>query len=206
MQRWNNEKKEKSSEVIDKDPNGTLYNKAFKELVPALNRADEKPDLDLHFVMERKGGSFGGMVDAAAYIYPFPLQTKQKMLDCLSGTERAKLLISALSVELEQAKLDREIEKKTANALDESQKEYYLREKIRIISEELGDGGTPESDAENYNQRIDGLDAADEVKSVLHRETRKLSKLPYGSQEAAVIRGYLDVCLTESDRSSPWQV
>ena len=185
----------------EKDPSGALCNKAFKELVPALNRADEKPDLDLHFVMERKGSSLGSMVDAAAYIYPFPLQTKQKMLDCLSGTERAKLLIGALSVELEQAKIDREIEKKTANAMDESQKEYYLREKIRIISEELGDGGTPESDAENYNKRIDELDAADEVKSVLHRETRKLSKLPYGSQEAAVIRGYLDVCL-----SVPWGV
>ena len=65
----------------------------------------------------------------------------------------------------------------------------------------MGDGGTPESDAENYNKRIDDIDAGDEVKSVLRRETRKLAKLPYGSQEAAVIRGYLDVCL-----SIPWGV
>ena len=185
----------------EKDPTGSLHSKIFKNLVPELNRADEKPDIDIHFVMERRSNGFGGMIDAAAYIYPFPLQTKQQMLGCLSSTERAKLLINALNVELEQVKLDREIEKKTSKAMDESQKEYYLREKIRIISEELGDGGTPESDAENYNKRIDDIDAGDEVKSVLRRETRKLAKLPYGSQEAAVIRGYLDVCL-----SIPWGV
>ncbi|MBQ9901646.1 MAG: endopeptidase La [Clostridia bacterium] len=190
-----------NNDEAEKDPNSTLHAKLFKELLPALNRAEEKPELDMHFVMERRGGGFGGLIDAVAYIYPFPLQTKQKMLNCLSSTERAKLLINAVSIELEQAKLDREIEKKTNKAMDQSQKEYYLREKIRIISEELGDGGTPESDAENYNNRIEELDAEEEVKSVLKRETRKLAKLPYGSQEAAVIRGYLDVCL-----SIPWGV
>ena len=189
------------NDETEKDPTGSLHTKLFKNLVPELNRADEKPDIDVRFVMERRNAGLGGMVDAAAYIYPFPLQTKQQMLGCLSSTDRAKLLVSAINVELEQAKLDREIEKKTSKAMDESQKEYYLREKIRVISEELGDGGTPESDAENYNKRIDEIDADDEVKSVLRRESRKLSKLPYGSQEAAVIRGYLDVCL-----SIPWGV
>lgn len=189
------------NDETEKDPTGALHSKLFKNLVPELNRTDEKPDIDMHFVMERRNSGLGGMVDAAAYIYPFPLQTKQQMLGCLSSTERAKLLSNAINVELEQAKLDREIEKKTSKAMDDSQKEYYLREKIRVISEELGDGGTPESDAENYNQRIDGLDAVNEVKEILRRESRKLSKLPYGSQEAAVIRGYLDVCL-----SIPWGV
>ena len=189
------------SDEAEKDPSGALHNRLFKELVPSLNRADEKPDIDVHFVMERRGGGLGSMTDAAAYIYPFPLKTKQQMLNCLSATERAKLLISAISLELEQAKLDREIEKKTSKAMDDSQKEYYLREKIRIISEELGDGGTPESDAENYNKRIEAIDAGDEVKDILFREARKLAKLPYGSQEAAVIRGYLDVCL-----SLPWGI
>ncbi len=189
------------NDEAEKDPSGSLHARIFKNLVPELNRADEKPDLDVHFVMEHRHLGFGGIIDAAAYAYPFPLQTKQGMLNCLSSTERGRLLINALNVELEQAKLDREIEKKTSKAMDESQKEYYLREKIRVISEELGDGGTPESDAENYNKRIDEIDAEEEVRSVLHREARKLAKLPYGSQEAAVIRGYLDVCL-----SIPWGV
>lgn len=192
---------EEVSDENEKDPTGSLHSKLFKELIPALNRADEKPDVDIHFVNEHRTGGFGGMVDSAAYIYPFPLQTKQQILGCLSTTERAKLLCNALGVELEQAKIDREIESKTAKVMDDAQREYYLREKIRVISDELGDGGTPESDAENYNKRIDEIDADEEVKNVLHRETRKLSKLPFGSQEAAVIRGYLDVCL-----SLPWGV
>ena len=185
----------------EKDPAGAIHSKIFKELVPALNRAESKPDLDMQFVMDRRSTDYGSMVDSAAYIYPFPLKEKQQMLDCLSVTERALLLRRAISVELEQAKLDREIEKKVSDSMDEAQREYYLREKIRVISEELGDGGTPEADAENYNKRIEEIEADDEVKTILRRETRKLSKLPFGSQEAAVIRGYLDVCL-----SLPWGV
>lgn len=185
----------------EKDPTGALQTRIFRNLIPTLNRAGEKPDVDMHFVMERKGGGPGRMIDAVAYSYPFPLRTKQQMLDCLSSTERARLLINALSVELEQVKLDREIEKKVQKAMDDSQKEYYLREKIRIISEELGDGGTPESDSENYIKRIEEIEADEEVKKVLRKEAHKLAKLPFGSQEAAVVRGYLDVCL-----SIPWGV
>ena len=192
---------EEVNDEYEKDSGNAFHNKIFKELIPLLNRTDEKPDLDMHFVTEHRGNAYGSMIDCAAYIYPFPLADKQKMLDCVSSTERAKLLIKAVSVELEQAKLDREIEKKVSDVMDEAQKEYYLREKIRVISEELGDGGTPESDAENYKKRIDEIDADEEVKTPLHKEARKLSKLPYGSQEAAVIRGYLDVCL-----SLPWGV
>ena len=155
----------------------------------------------MKFVMDRRSTDYGSMLDSAAYIYPFPLADKQHILDALSVTERALLLRRAVSIELEQAKLDREIEKKVSDSMDDAQREYYLREKIRIISEELGDGGSPEADAENYNKRIDEIEANDEVKDILHRETRKLAKLPFGSQEAAVIRGYLDVCL-----SIPWGV
>lgn len=185
----------------EKDPGSAIHNKLFKELIPALNRAENKPELDTHFVMERRSTDYGSMIDSATYIYPFPLAKKQRILDCLSVGDRVQLLYKAVSVELEQAKLDREIEKKVNESMDNAQREYYLREKIRIISEKLGDGGTPESDAENYNKRIDDIDAAEEVKKVLHKEARKLAKLPFGSQEAAVVRGYLDVCL-----SIPWGV
>ena len=132
----------------EKDPGSAIHNKLFKELIPALNRAENKPELDTHFVMERRSTDYGSMIDSATYIYPFPLAKKQRILDCLSVGDRVQLLYKAVSVELEQAKLDREIEKKVNESMDNAQREYYLREKIRIISEELGDGGTPESDAE----------------------------------------------------------
>ena len=70
-----------------------------------------------------------------------------------------------------------------------------------MINEELGDGDTPETEAEQFSRRIAAIDAVQEVKDVLQKECVKLSKLPYGTQEAAVVRGYLDVCL-----SLPWGV
>ena len=86
------------NDEAEKDPTGALHSKLFRTLVPELNRTDEKPDIDMHFVMERRSAGLGGMVDASAYIYPFPLQTKQQMLGCLSSTERAKLLVNAINV------------------------------------------------------------------------------------------------------------
>ena len=77
----------------DKDPAGTIHGKIFKELIPALNREKTKPDLDMKFVMDRRSTDYGSMLDSAAYIYPFPLQDKQHMLDALSVTERAPVSV-----------------------------------------------------------------------------------------------------------------
>ncbi len=175
-----------------------IHNRLFKEMIPRLNHTKGTPDLDMHFVMERRSTDFGSMIDSAAYIYPFPLERKQAMLDCLSHKERVVMLYKAIGAEMEFARLDDEIERQVTKNMDASQREYYLREKLHVIHEELGDD-EPENEIESYHKRIDAIEAVQEVKDVLHKECRKLSKLPFGTPEAAVIRGYLDVCL-----SLPW--
>ena len=177
----------------------SIHNRLFKEMIPRLNHTKGTPDLDIHFVMERRSTDFGSMIDSAAYIYPFPLDRKQAMLDCLSQKERVVMLYKAIGMEMEFARLDDEIERQVTKNMDASQREFYLREKLHVIHEELGDGDEPESEIVNYHNRIDDIEAVQEVKDVLHKECRKLSKLPFGTPEAAVIRGYLDVCL-----SLPW--
>lgn len=189
---------EETADGQEDDKAQAIHNRLFKEMIPRLNHTKGTPDLDMHFVMERRSTDFGSMIDSAAYIYPFPLERKQAMLDCLSHKERVVMLYKAIGAEMEFARLDDEIERQVTKNMDASQREYYLREKLHVIHEELGDD-EPENEIESYHKRIDAIEAVQEVRDVLHKECRKLSKLPFGTPEAAVIRGYLDVCL-----SLPW--
>lgn len=179
----------------------SLYDKIFQDIVPRLNHTEGCSHMDVNFVRERRSHDYGTRIDAAAYIYPFANVCKQSILDCLSHKERAMILYKALKNELEFAKLHTQIERTVSINMDAAQRDYYLREKIRVINEELGEEESPEGEAEEYKRKVDNLQASDEVKEALYKECRKLSKLPFGSQEAAVVRGYIDVCL-----SIPWGV
>lgn len=196
-----------ATEIDDSDEEDAraVYDKIFKDVVPQLNHTDECANMDMRFVRDRRGradgGSYGATIDAAAYIYPFANECKQHILDCLSCKERAVLLYNALKNELNFARLSAEIERTVSANMEAAQRDYYLREKIRVINEELGEDDSPESEADEYLQRIDELDVTDEIREALRKECGKLAKLPFGSQEAAVVRGYLDVCL-----SLPWGV
>ncbi len=192
-----------AEEISDEDDETakSVYDKIFKDIVPRLNHTDGCANMDMSFVKERRSSDYGSVIDAAAYIYPFANVCKQSILDCLSHKERAMVLYKVLKNELEFAKLDAQIERTVSNNMDAAQRDYYLHEKIRVINEELGEEDTPENEAEEYRAKIDDLEASDEVREALYKECKKLSKLPFGSQEAAVIRGYIDVCL-----SLPWGV
>ncbi len=192
-----------AEEIEDEDDENTksLYSRIFKDLIPRINHTDGCAAMDMSFLREHRGRDYGARMDAAAYIYPFANTAKQEILNCLSYQQRAMVLCRALQNELEFAKLGEEIERVVSQNMNEAQREYYLREKLRVINEELGEDDSPESEAEEYQQKIADLDVSDEIKASLEKECAKLAKMPFGSQEAAVIRGYLDVCL-----SIPWGV
>ena len=76
--------------------------------------------------------------------------------------------------------------------LSRNQRDYYLREQIRVIEEELGEG---DSEIDEYERRIRDAKLPEEVEAKLLKETERLSKAPFGSAEATVIANYLDVCL-----------
>ncbi|MGI6279552.1 MAG: endopeptidase La [Acutalibacteraceae bacterium] len=141
----------------------------------------------------------GYISDYIAYNIPAPYDDKQYILEQTSVSKRAKILLELLDKEREIGEIDKRINEKTRAAIDQSQKEFYLREQLKIISSELyGDEAADEID--NYYARINELKADESVKNALITHVNKLAKMPQGSHEGTVERGYLDTCL-----ELPWR-
>ncbi len=138
--------------------------------------------------------NLGFLCDFIAFSINAPYDDKQYILEQLSPVKRAKILIELLEKEYEINQIDRKIAEKTRFSIDENQKEYYLREQLKIISNELyGDETADEIDT--YHTKINSLNAPDNVKEKLRSHVNKLAKMPQGSHEGTVERGYLDTCI-----------
>ena len=122
-------------------------------------------------------------------------QTKQSILEILDPSERLDTVLDVLIDETYICRLEREIEMKAKSRIDENQQIYFLREQKRAIEEQLGEDDDPSADAEEYAEQIEKLKLDPKVEETLFKECRKLMKMPYGSQEASVIRTYLDTVL-----------
>jgi len=117
-------------------------------------------------------------------------------LEVLAIFEPYKRIETALEIsedEMTVLRLENDIHKKTREKINRSQREYYLREEMRAIQDELGEGAVSEVD--EYRRTIDSLNLPEDVHKKLHKETDRLAKAPFGSVEATVIANYLDVCL-----------
>ena len=126
---------------------------------------------------------------------------KQEILELTNEQERLHRVIEMLSYENELLVIEERISEKTKLGMDDNQKEYYLRERIKAIREELGESDDPDAEALEYRNRIAALQTTDENKERLFKEVAKLEKMMSGSAEANVIRSYLDVCL-----ELPWGI
>ena len=91
--------------------------------------------------------------------------------------------------------IESEIQEKVQNEIDKSQREYYLREEMKVISEALGESDNPLEEAEEYKSKVSALKCSDDIKEKLLKECDKLAKMPSGSHEGTVERNYLDKCL-----------
>lgn len=121
---------------------------------------------------------------------------RQALLEELNPLERLQKLYLLLSEEVEILKHENDLESKVEVAMEKNQKEYYLREKMRIISEELGDGEDSLSEHEKYKKKIAELDCSDEIRKKLSSECDKLSKMQGNSADATVCRNFLDTALS----------
>ena len=134
------------------------------------------------------------LCDYLAYHVPAPFDDKQFILEQNNIVKRAKILISMLNKERQISEIDKKIIEKTRHSIDDNQREFYLKEQMRIISDELyGDDSL--SDTESYFERVSKLNADESVKKKLRSEISKLSKMPQGSHDGAVVRNWLDTCL-----------
>lgn len=126
---------------------------------------------------------------------PLPVEEKQEILEQSNLLRRLEILAEIFENENEILRLEAGIYEKVKSRVDRNQKDYYLREQMKAISEELGEDDSPENEINAYLEKIEALQLSDEVREKLTKEANRLGKMPGSSQEAAVIRGYLDTCL-----------
>ena len=142
----------------------------------------------------------GYIADYAAQNLPLRFEDKQAVLEELRPARRLDRLCRILGREVEILEVESELAGKIHEQIAASQRDYFLREQLRVIQRELGDGEEDNEIAE-YRRQIAKAKLPDEVRDKLLKEVKHLEKQPYGSSEAAVIRTYLDTCL-----ELPWQV
>jgi ATP-dependent Lon protease len=126
---------------------------------------------------------------------PISVEEKQEILEESNALHRLQILAETLEHENSILALERDIYEKVREGVDKNQREYFLREQMKVISEELGEDDSPESEVAVYLQRIEDLKLGEEAKDKLKKEANRLLKMPGNSHEAGVVRGYLDVCL-----------
>ncbi len=141
----------------------------------------------------------GYIADYAAQNLPLRYEDKQAILEELRPTRRLARLCRILAREIQVLEAESELESKIHEEMAADQRDYVLREQLKVIRRELGEDGG--DDAAEYRDRIQAADLPDEVREKLEKEVRHLEKQPFGSAEAAVIRSYLDTCL-----ELPWRV
>lgn len=125
----------------------------------------------------------------------FDYKDKQSILEELNPRKRIENLILLLHNEIVTLEMEEEIQEKLKQEIDKSQKEYYLREEMKVIADQLGDSEDPATEAEEYKEKIKALACDDDVREKLLKEADKLMKMPPGSHEGTVVRTYLDKCL-----------
>lgn len=136
----------------------------------------------------------GGVANHIAHNVNLNYDEKQSLLEELYPSRRLVRLGKILRRELNILQLERELADATQEQMNQNQREYYLREEMKIIQAELGEDGQTD-DIGEYRRKISALAAPDEIKENLNKELSRLMKQPFGSSEAAVLRGYLDTCL-----------
>ncbi len=146
-----------------------------------------------------KGVSSSRLADTLAHYLPLSLEKKQHMLEVLDVNERLMLLISEIEEEKVINDIEQNINKKVRQSIDENQREFYLREKLRAIKEELGDTPNKDQDSDDLRVRIEENPYPQHVKEKALDELRRYEMMPPSSSEANVVRGYLDWLL-----DTPW--
>lgn len=159
----------------------------------------EHPAQAVHLRMMSSESS-GFVADAIAQNSGIDFPDKAKLLCQLNPARRLESALKLLRQEMEMLRLESDIQEKTRSAIDQNQKDYYLREQMKVIREELGEG-EDENEFENYKAKIHELHLNEEYEKKLFKDVDRLKKQPFGSSEAAVLRNYLDVVL-----DLPWNI
>ncbi len=142
----------------------------------------------------QEGGEPGYLADFIAQNIALEYEQKQEILEELDCMHRLMLVIHLLTEETEILKIENEIQSQLKSQIDKNQRDYYLREQIKVIQSELGEQDIA-AEAEEYRAKIQNLRLPKELQEKLLRESDRLAKMSSSSAESSVIRTYLDHCL-----------
>lgn len=157
---------------------GRVDQTVAREILPNLLSMTELPEL----------------LNQTAVQFPWEYTVKQQVLDQVYLTGQYEQIVSILLTEIEVFQVKKEFQSKVKAAIDKNQKDYILREQMRIIREELGEDN-PMSDADELKEKLASLKAGKEVKDRIAKEIERFKGMPGGSQDANVLRTYLETVL-----------
>ncbi|NCB74227.1 MAG: endopeptidase La [Clostridia bacterium] len=150
------------------------------------------PELMTKIADSDKPGYVADFIAQNIYMKP---EKKQALLEELAPLHRVQLLNRFLAREIAVLSIEQDLAERTHDQMSKSQKEFFLREQLKLIQAELGDFDDSTEDFHEYRKKIYSLKLSEEITEKLLKEVSRLSKQPLGSSESAVIRNYLDTCL-----------
>ena len=134
------------------------------------------------------------LVEQIAVNLPLSYQNQQKILEAVTLQERYELLGAILSNEINVIQISRDLQKKVKARIDKNQREYILREQLKLIREELGEENTAD-DVEEFKQKLKDLTASDKVKEKIGKEIERFKAMASNTAESTVLRGYIETLL-----------
>ncbi len=183
-------------EIADIDRESMLY--GIKDLFEIY--ANESKKINANVVKKvKRGRDLEKLIDYIASNAPIGYEKKYTILNSLDLKRRYDMLVKYIADEIQMSRIRNEFQNNVKKLIDENQKEYYLREQLRAIREELGDTDS-ESEADVYSKKCSELNASDEVKEKLYEEIKRFRTVSSSSSESAVIRGYIETIL-----ALPWE-
>lgn len=135
------------------------------------------------------------MIDLMIGHIPVEVEKKQEVLGCLNLNERMYKVAEILNSEIDILDIQKDIYTKVKKNIDKSQKEYFLREQIKIIQDELGDKDGLQADLDKYEAKLKSLELPEEIRTKIEKEINRLKKTATASPESGTIRGYIETVL-----------
>ena len=141
----------------------------------------------------------GEIADIIAGYLTISIDEKEELLELADVKERMHKLHTFLCKELEIAELEKNITQEVRKQIEKNQREYYLREQIKVINKELGEGDERQAEVDEYKKQMEGRDLPPEVADKINKELDRLYKMPPMMAESGVIRNYVETLL-----ALPW--
>jgi ATP-dependent Lon protease len=136
----------------------------------------------------------GLLLDLVAEAIPMPVASKQSILETVPLSQRLERLLEVILNEISVSDIRMELGEKLKDCVNKNQREYVLREQMKVIRKELGEDDV-EDEGEQYRQRLEEVNPPEEVREKLEKEIKRFASLSYSSSESAVLRNYIETLL-----------